>query len=284
MKAHQRIIREQKAKEKPLLLFPDKPSVIDIKNATVRPVSYKTAEKIIKEYEWLGGMGNAYKHYGIYFNGYCGGVVCFGFPSASASRKNHHPLDVVVGKNYGQYVIQLVRGACVHWAHPHSATKLISSACKQLKNNYPIIKIILAYADENAGEIGTIYQADNWLYIGKNDPKNRNSYYVINGIPYDPRDAIKLFNSVAKEKLKGIDPEYYTIKRSAKHQYLKWVGSKGEKKQWMKNIIIQPYPKRIAVQDSRENRSDTIGESLGQYQSTAQYLNDKNNIRMRQNV
>ena len=63
LKAHQRIIREQKAKENPLSLFPEKPDIIDLKKAVVRKINYQTAEKIIIEYEWLGNMPTYCTHY-----------------------------------------------------------------------------------------------------------------------------------------------------------------------------------------------------------------------------
>ena len=58
----------------------------------------------------------------------------------------------------------LVRGACVHWAHPHSASYLINRSCKLLAKEGK--NIFIAYSDVDAGEIGTVYQASNWFYCG----------------------------------------------------------------------------------------------------------------------
>lgn len=78
-KAHQRIIRESKVKvdNGGLFGYPE----ADIKNAICKKIDYKTAEKIILEYEWLGTMGQGMYCYGIYFENVCAGVVCFGLPS-----------------------------------------------------------------------------------------------------------------------------------------------------------------------------------------------------------
>ena len=63
-KAHQRIIREQKAKEKASLgLFSDKPDEINLQKTKIRQINYQTAEKIILEYEWLGTMPTYSTHY-----------------------------------------------------------------------------------------------------------------------------------------------------------------------------------------------------------------------------
>ena len=140
LKAHQRIIREQKAKENPLSLFPEKPDIIDLKKAVVRKINYQTAEKIIIEYEWLGNMPTYCTHYfGIYFNGICGGVVVFGI----GIPKN--VLEDICGKEHLPEVRVLTRGACVHWTPTGSATKLIANSLKLLKKEG--YKIIVAYSD-----------------------------------------------------------------------------------------------------------------------------------------
>ena len=49
---------------------------LDLKKAIIKEVERKTAEKIILEYEWLGDMAITNKYYGIFFENYCGGVIC----------------------------------------------------------------------------------------------------------------------------------------------------------------------------------------------------------------
>ena len=237
-KAWQRQLKEQKA------AIYGTEEIKDIKTAEIKETTREIAKEIIYQYEWLGGLGNATSYYGIFWGTSCEGIVCFGFPSASGSREKRHPLDSVVGNGYGKHVVQLVRGACSHLAHKHSASKLISQACKLYSIKDQSAKIIMAYADERAGEIGTVYQACNWLYIGKTNPRNRDSHYIINNKCYDARDAAKIFGSVSKETLDKIDKNWTTIKRTPKHQYLFWVGDKKEYKLWLKNIAVLPYPKR----------------------------------------
>lgn len=258
-KAWQRQIREKIASQHNTSV------VMDIQSAVVKETCRSVANDIISQYEWLGGIGNAIEYYGLFCGFSCAGVVCFGFPSASAPRTNKHPLDSVVGSGYGAKVIQLVRGACVHWAHPHSASKLISGACKLFGKKHPDKKIVLAYADERAGEVGTVYQACNWLYIGKTKPKNRDSHFCINGKIYDVRDAVKKFGSISKETLNGIDANWYGIKRTPKHQYLLWIGAPHKGKFWKKQITTCPYPKRnedMIVSEYFNNESVPINQQL----------------------
>lgn len=76
-KAWQRLIREKKEKEESIDLFGEywKNLNIDIKSAIVKEINYTSAKKIIVEYEWLGTMGTTQYHFGIFFDGYCAGVV-----------------------------------------------------------------------------------------------------------------------------------------------------------------------------------------------------------------
>jgi hypothetical protein len=65
---------------------------------------------------------------------------------------------------YADRLLQLQRGACVHWAHHHAASRLIAySLAEEEKRG---TRIVVAFSDPAAGEIGTVYQATNWLYCG----------------------------------------------------------------------------------------------------------------------
>ena len=70
--------------------------------------------------------------------------------------------ESVCGAAYASMVKTLCRGACVHWAHPNSASFLISRACRLMSQKG--FHIFVAYSDAEAGEIGTVYQASNWLH------------------------------------------------------------------------------------------------------------------------
>ena len=133
---------------------------LDVSKAIVRPISNKQAAQIIKKYEWLGTMGCGITNsYGIFFGMYCAGVTTFapagfGLPALAKTFK----ID-------GSKLRYLARGANVHWAPVGSNSKLIAWSLKfEAKNGG---KLAIAFADSDAGEIGTVYQASNWIYIGK---------------------------------------------------------------------------------------------------------------------
>jgi hypothetical protein len=131
---------------------------LSLKNATVREVERITAEKIIKEYEWLGDMAVTNLYYGIFFDIYCGGVICI----------NTNGVFVGNGRMYGlndNVVSYFARGACQFWTPNGSASKLLSIALKMEKKRGA--KVAHAFSDTNAGEYGTVYQATNWICLGK---------------------------------------------------------------------------------------------------------------------
>ena len=163
MKAYQRKIRDKEAKRDPR-------PVVGLENAIVVEISYEKAKELILKYEWLGNMGTTERSFGLILDGELAGVVCFGKTGGTDTAKS------VCGESWAQYVVTLCRGACCHWAHPHAASHLISAACRQMANSARTTKsgrvvipayIFVAYSDVDAGEIGTVYQACNWLYCGK---------------------------------------------------------------------------------------------------------------------
>lgn len=244
-KAHQRIIRESKVKidNGGLFGYPE----ADIKNAICKRIDYKTAEKIILEYEWLGTMGQGMYCYGIYFENVCAGVVCFGLPSSIIAGD-------ICGEKYRDIAICLERGACTWWAHEHSASKLISFAINDMAKNTKY-RIFYAYSDESAGEIGTVYQACNWLYLGKmNSGGSQLKLIRPDGKKITSRHIIKMAQKIDKKIDNTTDARnlllsygYILDRTKPKAKYVIFKGTKNEIRNFYKELRypVQPYPKRI---------------------------------------
>ena len=153
MVCHQRKIRDD------LMASDPRPVRQTLDGCGVIPITRAQAESVILTYEWLGTMpkvGRAY--YGLVCDDELHGVACFG-EGMGTNAKN------LCGEANASKAIALERGACVHYAHPHAASFLIANACKQAAEDHGW-RIFYAYSDAEAGEIGTVYQACNWLYIG----------------------------------------------------------------------------------------------------------------------
>jgi hypothetical protein len=246
-KAHQRIIREQKAQGSVEDLFGT--PVADIKTAECREINYEQAKSIILEYEWLGTMGTTQLHYGIFFDGILGGAICFGYFQALRAGNGKHPYLTYVGEKHAKNGIQLSRGACVHWAHEHSGSKLIGYGLRQMaQKGY---KYCIAFSDDEAGEIGTLYQATNWLYLGK-QKENKHHFNIVHqdGKTFcDCRDLKRKLGfsniNAAEEYIKD-KPNLKIKKLKRKARYIKLLGTKRENAEMMEFLSgkILPYPKR----------------------------------------
>lgn len=254
MKAHQRIVRELKEKTSAgENLFGSWWESIntDIKNAELKETDLSTAAQVIKEYEYLGTMPNApIKAYGIFFEGNIGGVIVFGAVSPPSVSRS------VINNKYSSKVIQLARGACVHWAHPHSASKLISFGLSEIqKCGY---KIAIAYADPDAGEIGTVYQATNWIYCGLT--AKRPDYLRPDGSRW-----MGHMRAGDAKHLKKTD-------RTRKGRYVYLMGTRKEKMELLKSLLWNkaPYPKRDALEVSRaDTPCNTSTEGVGRFHDNA---------------
>ena len=109
--------------------------------------------QFIRRYEWLGNIGFGVKWVFVArHNGHLGGVVMLSEPTSYSS--------------FGmEYEVLIQRGACAAWAPKNLGSHLISFACRwMLKNTTK--RLFVAYADPEANEIGTIYQACNFEYLG----------------------------------------------------------------------------------------------------------------------
>jgi hypothetical protein len=51
--------------------------------------------------------------------------------------------------------------------HVTPVSRILSIAVKMLKREMPGIRLLVSYADLNEGHEGRIYQASNWVFVGK---------------------------------------------------------------------------------------------------------------------
>lgn len=108
--------------------------------------------KFIERYEWLGTCGFGVRYvFTARYNGILGGVVMIAEPNGYQFDKK---LEALVQ-----------RGACASWTPKNLGSRLVMFACRWMVDNSSK-RIFTAYSDPEAGEIGTIYQACNFDYLG----------------------------------------------------------------------------------------------------------------------
>jgi hypothetical protein len=242
--AHQRRIREEEAQARP------EEQLVSLRGAVVKRIPRDAAKPVIMRYEWLRSMGTASACYGLLsersrhdewsFEGHeILGVVCFGRgPGAFGAD--------VCGDEHRDKAVCLERGACVHWAPKNAASFLIRHAVQAAHMDLGW-KIYYSYADEEAGEIGTVYQASNWHYIGKG-PGCVNEAGDRYRTPAGAIVRSRALNDARLSKADAILAGWEVQRAERKHKYVWFEGSRAERRALLKacRYPFLPYPKRPA--------------------------------------
>jgi hypothetical protein len=238
--AHQRAITERHRRDDP------RPLMSSLDGCTVEAISRAEAEEIILAYEWLGTMGPVNRaFYGLRApGGELLGTVVFGMPGSAESR------DVCGVERRGQ-AICLERGACVHYSPANAASFLISRATKLAAAGHGW-RIFYAYADPEAGETGTVYQACNWLYIGQGTGRGiRNLVRRDWMIPEEGNRVIssRTLTGRGLTERRAYRRGWVPVHRLPKHKYVHFEGSRTERKQLMAALRypVLPYPKTMTA-------------------------------------
>lgn len=111
-------------------------------------------------------------------------------------------------------------------------SQAVAMSLKQLHKDNPCCRVVISYADHRQKHIGTIYQATNWIYLGKSITSN--TQYYFNG-KWTQERTIDSKNN--REELKRTLPKR---KNSNKFKYIYCFDRKTRKKYMEKAM---PYPK-----------------------------------------
>lgn len=237
--AYQKLIRDRRCRDdSDVDLFGRWWESIDcsLSRATTRKIDVPTATTIIESYEWLGTMpAIVLECYGIYFDGHLGGAVVY-------SPEYAENLGVWDKYDFTGKIICLSRGACAHWTPTGTASKLIRSSMKMLDRKY---EVVTCTVDAEAGEIGTIYQACGFDYVGQMSAGGRRvSYRGHDGERRSGRQAQRSFGSRGRgiSLLGAEDVQLH----ERKGRYFGFIGFQNIQRRNRLKIadLIKPYPKR----------------------------------------
>ncbi len=213
---------------------------LELKDTILRPISREVAKPFIEKFEWLGTLGTMKFAYGLYFGYKLGVALVF-------SKTTTWQAEVsICGEKYRDKVILLARGAAANWAPKNANSYAIAQTLKAVERDTDY-RIILAYSDRRAGEVGTIYQALGWLFIGLGatgkdhvplglvDPTDMR--FHTRGLPKE----LKSKSSLLKAGYEVLD-----VKRANKGRYITFLGSRKERKELMAALRFKTllYPKR----------------------------------------
>ncbi len=242
----------------------------------------KEAIEFIKRHEWLGNLSQYTTHwFGAYYHnsnqGLLGrdilaGVILMNMPNAFSK---------LLGEDTKEIERLVSRGACISWSPKNLASSFLMWCINWMVKNTQY-RLFTAYSDPTAKEIGTIYQACNFYYLGANSGTTTryiNPYTgkVVSDRFFRVRSAYKKYaqelgikwdrswNNDQKMLWENVPPEiekklrdFSKTKQSnaekvdfpSKHKYAMVLGaSKAETKELKRKFvelnsnIIKPYPK-----------------------------------------
>jgi len=129
---------------------------IDIVHTDNKKV-FNEVKAFIERYEWLGTMSLYPTHiFTARFHGILGGVVIMDMPITFSK---------MLGEDTRKIERLISRGACASWTPKNLASTMISLGMKWISKNTRF-RLFVAYSDTEAKELGTIYQACNFYYLG----------------------------------------------------------------------------------------------------------------------
>ena len=116
-------------------------------------------KNFIIRHEWLGKMPHRPTHRFIAtYKGFLAGVVIMATPNA---------FSFLLGKENKDKEKLISRGACISWSPKNLASSLVMFSVRWMVKNTNF-RFFSAYSDTRAGELGVIYQACNFIYLGQN--------------------------------------------------------------------------------------------------------------------
>lgn len=171
------------------------------------------------------------------------------------THQNQTCCVIVYGQPSGKYLassiweggtenecLELLRLYSFDWCDKNIESYCISSSIKKLKTDMPEIKFLVSYADCSAGHVGYIYQASNWIYIGKSGGERK---IFIDNVRRHRRDLYDKYGTSSISQLKTLLGNRLIIsdERIAKNKYIYIVAhSKTEKKKLLKLLKVKPLP------------------------------------------
>lgn len=127
-------------------------------------------KQFIQDHEWLGNIPNRPTHRftaRTKNHNILAGVIIMATPNAFSHLLHKDKVNWdLVGMQACDLEKLVSRGACISWSPKNLASWLIMQSIKWMSIN-TTFRLFTAYSDPEAKELGTVYQACNWIYLGK---------------------------------------------------------------------------------------------------------------------
>lgn len=173
----------------------------------IKPVDYKTAMKVVVENHYLHRKAPCSFAFGMFQkdDDRLVGVIVYGTPSSAPLRQG------LCGIDEKNNVIELTRLWIEDDTPKNSESFLIGNTLKLVNK-----EIIVSFAEIQAGHVGTVYQATNWIYTGLSAKRTN---WTIEGINLHCQTIADKFKTSAAIREEFGD-KFSLQERPRKHRYV----------------------------------------------------------------
>lgn len=203
-----------------------------LENYTVELIPNRMALEMAVEHHYLHRKAPSMFSYGLFDGFMMIGCIIYGKPA------NQQLCKGVCGIEESSAVLELTRLWILDGTPKNTESFFIGKTLKLLPTNYDII---VSYAEINAGHIGTVYQATNWIYTGMSD---KHKHWELDGKSSHNRHLFDEHGGTEKA-LEFYGDRLKLVERGRKHRYVMLRGSKKRKKDLLTKLRypILAYPK-----------------------------------------
>ena len=196
-------------------------------NFKIKEVTKDTALDMIQKYHYYNSLPGLNKYFlGVYLDGSLVGVVTLGY-----GTRPLHTIQALFKDAKTEDYLEIGRMCMTDEMPKNSESQMLRAVVKWIKANTDI-KVLFTWADGMLGKCGYVYQASNFMYVGKSE----SDIYLFDGYKIHPRQTKPIFKKDENDKRVTIRPTVeqlrkYHISRYKGHQfkYLIVLGSHKEK-------------------------------------------------------
>lgn len=151
--------------------------------------------------------------------------------------------NFMIGKPYNlkmTEICELTRVALT--SHKNQVSKIVAISIKILRKFCPKLRLIVSYADPEQNHVGAIYQAMNWVFVGRT---SSGTQIVVQGQKRHRRSVNDICGCSSLDFIKkNIDPKARKIKDEGKLKYLMPLDNEMH---LQIQKLAKPYPKKVKL-------------------------------------
>jgi len=172
------------------------------------------------------------------------GVVCYGTPSSAPLRRG------IAGDEHALNVVELTRLWVDDSVPKNGESYLIGNTLKHAGK-----EIVVSFAEIEAGHVGTVYQASNWIYTGLSAKRTNWTLEYEEGqadlfgdaAPAKSKHGQTIADKYTAAEVRRIYGDAFSLReRPRKHRYV-YINAKGKRRKELRAALKyqqMPYPKK----------------------------------------